>query len=247
MVTSVSTTKTNGPVARRPRTTPERRLRVRHVTKHFGPKRVLRGTSFEVHPGRTLGIIGANGAGKTTLLRIILGLVRPDSGHVTLNGSRPAEAFSRFPVAYVGSGATLPGHARVSGWARLFARTGPLLSDRRRIRTLSRGQRQLVGLQAGLDRRAFELVILDEPWEGLDPRGSEWLTRCLDDCRSRGAMVVLSSHRLADLADVCDSYAILHRGRVTVIDAGRFRVAGQPVADRLRAAYLALTCVGSEE
>ncbi len=224
----------------------ERRLRVRNVTKRFGPKRVLRGASLEVNAGRTLGLIGANGAGKTTLLRIILGLVRPDTGLVTLNGGCPAEAFRTFPVAYVGSGAALPGHARVSRWARLFTRTGPLLSDRRRIQTLSRGQRQLVGLQAGLGRRAFELVILDEPWEGLDPQGSEWLTRCLDDCRSRGAMAVLSSHRLADLAGVCDSYAILHRGRVTVIDADRFRLAGQPVADRLRAAYLALTCVGSE-
>ncbi len=224
----------------------ERRLCVRNVTKRFGPKRVLRGASLEVHAGRTLGLIGANGAGKTTLLRIILGLVRPDTGLVTLNSGCPAEAFRTFPVAYVGSGAALPGHARVSRWAGLFTRTGPLLSDRRRIQTLSRGQRQLVGLQAGLGRRAFELVILDEPWGGLDPQGSEWLTQCLDDCRSRGAMTVLSSHRLADLADVCDSYAILHRGRVTVIDADRFRVAGQPVADRLRAAYLALTCLGSE-
>ena len=88
---------------------------------------------------------------------------------------------------------------------------------------MTRGQRQLVGLQAGLERRAFELVVLDEPWEGLDPQGSEWLAGCLDDCRSRGAMVVLSSHRLADLAGVCDSYAFLHRGRVTSIDGDRFR------------------------
>jgi ABC-2 type transport system ATP-binding protein len=241
----VSTVETSRLVDHRPRAMLERRLRVRSVTKRFGSKRVLHGASLEVHPGRTLGIIGANGAGKTTLLRMILGLVRPDAGVITLNGRCPAEALRTFPIAYVGSGAALPGHAKVFRWARLFSRTGPLLSDRRRIRTLSRGQRQLVGLQAGLGRRAFELVILDEPWESLDPQGSEWLTRCLDDCRSRGAMVVLSSHRLADLADVCDSYAILHRGRVTVIDADRFRVPGQAVADRLRAAYLTLTCVGS--
>ena len=242
----MSSIETKGTLAGRRRAIPERRLCVERVTKRFGQRRVLRGASFQVSPGRTVGVIGANGSGKTTLLRIMIGLVRPDSGRVTLNGDYLADAFREFPVAYFGSGSALPAHARVSQWARLFTRTGPLLSDRRRIRTLSRGQRQLVGLQAGLERRAFELVVLDEPWEGLDPQGSEWLAGCLDDCRSRGAMVVLSSHRLADLAGVCDSYAFLHRGRVTSIDGDRFRRSGQPVADRLRATYLALTCAGSQ-
>ena len=246
---------TSPTVAWRPGAVTERRLFVGGITKRFGRKRVLRGANLQVHPGRTVGVIGANGSGKTTLLRIMLGLVWPDSGRVTLNGSSPAEAFGRFPVAYFAGGAALPSHVRVSRWARLFVpRAGtvrgrsrdPLLADRRRIGTLSRGQRQLTGLQARLGRRAFELIVLDEPWEGLDPQGSEWLARCLDDCRSRGAIVVLSSHRLADLAGVCDFYAVLHRGRITTMDGDRFRGSGSPGADHLRAAYLAVTCAGGK-
>ncbi len=245
----------NSTIAWRSGAVTERRLLVGGITKRFGRKRVLTGVSLQVHPGHAVGIIGANGSGKTTLLRIMLGLVWPDSGRVTLNGSSPAEAFRRFPVAYFAGGSALPAHVRVSRWARLFVpRAGtvrgrsrdPLLADRRRIGTLSRGQRQLTGLQARLRRGAFELVVLDEPWEGLDPQGSEWLARCLVDFRRRGAMVVLSSHRLADLVGVCDSYAILHRGRITAMDGDHFRGSGSPPADRLRAAYLALTCAGGK-
>ena len=123
----VSSIETKGTVAGRRRAIQERRLCVERVTKRFGRRRVLRGASFQVSPGRTVGVIGANGSGKTTLLRIMLGLVRPDSGRVTPNGDYPADAFREFPVAYFGRGSALPAHARVSQWARLFTRTGPLL------------------------------------------------------------------------------------------------------------------------
>ena len=88
--------------------------------------------------------------------------------------------------------------------------------DRRRLRALSRGTRQLLGLRTVLGRHPLQLVVLDEPWEGIDPDGARWLTTTLEMKRDRGASVVLASHRLQDLAGLCDAYLLLlpHESRL---------------------------------
>ena len=81
--------------------------------------------------------------------------------------------------------------------------------DRRRIRVLSHGSKQLLGLRTVLSRHPLQLIVLDEPWEGLDPESSRWLNATLESKRDRGAAVVVSSHRLHDLAGFCDDYLFL--------------------------------------
>lgn len=217
---------------------------MRGVDKRFGKCQVLSSVSFSARGGSILGLIGANGSGKTTLLRLLLGLIRADAGRIRLYGVPPPVALRQHPVAYFSGGASVPLTVRVGRWARLFDSHGPLTGDRRRVGSLSRGQRQLVGLWSVLGQEESRLVVLDEPWAGLDPRGTEWLSHRLRRCRDRGAIVVVSSHRLDQLATVCDTYGFLHAGQLTMRredDLG----AGVPALQRLHATYCELTTEGS--
>ena len=109
-------------------------------------------------------------------------------------------------------------------WGRLSGQA--ISADRRRIRVLSRGARQLLGLRTVLARSGLRLVVLDEPWEGLDPDASRWLTAAVEARRADRASVVVSSHRLHDLAGVCDTYLFLIDRRATILDAREISQAG---------------------
>jgi ABC-2 type transport system ATP-binding protein len=129
---------------------------------------------------------------------------------------------------------------RAVNWGKLG--TGEAVTpERRRLRTLSRGTRQLLGLRTVLGREPLSLVVLDEPWEGLDPDAARWLSTIVETKRDRGAAVVLSSHRLHDLAGVCDAYLFLVNQRATWLHAQEISSAGPVTAasltdvfDRLR-------------
>jgi ABC-2 type transport system ATP-binding protein len=191
-------------------------LSVRNLELHYGRRLVFQDVTFDVAAGQSLGVIGANGAGKTTLLRAIVGCLTPRSGEVRINGLMPKDALRRTGVAYFAGDMTLPGFVRATAWGGLG--NGDLVTpDRRPLRALSRGSRQLVGLRTALGRQPLGLVVLDEPWEGLDPDAARWLTTMLETKRDRGAAVVLSSHRLHDLAGLCDEYLFLLPHRVAVL------------------------------
>ena len=198
----------------------------RGITKRYGNRPVLRSASLHVTPGEALGLIGSNGAGKTTLLRILLGLVHPDRGEVTIGGLDVGGALGRHTIAYFGGVTALPPSVRVATWSRFFrfSRSSDLdvTLAQTRIGRLSRGQRQLLGLRTAIGSREPGLIILDEPWEGLDLGAAGWLNQRLQHLSSLGATVITSSHRLSDLATVCTRYAVLHGGRVVALD--------QPVA-----------------
>jgi ABC-2 type transport system ATP-binding protein len=166
-----------------------------------------------------MGLVGANGAGKTTLLRTLVGFVRPSAG--TVARSVPPDA-----VEYFGGAATLPPHLSARAWVRLVARGAAACDDPRPIRILSRGARQILGLSTVLARRDARIFLLDEPWEGLDPDGSRWLSGTLQERRDGGCALLVSSHRLYDLAGLCGRYAFLAHGRVTVLTAAEI---GEPV------------------
>lgn len=221
-------------------------LSVRALAVQYGRRLVFQAVSFDLAAGQVLGVLGANGAGKTTLLRALVGCVRPCQGEVRINGLLPRDALARTGVAYFAGEATLPGFARAVAWGSLG--TGDLVTpDRRPLRALSRGSRQLLGLRTALGRSPLGLVVLDEPWEGLDPDAARWLSAMLETKRDRGAAIVLSSHRLHDLAGFCDAYLFLLPHHVALLKTHEITAAG-PVTpglltetfDRLRGGSLAL-------
>ena len=209
-------------------------ISARELAARYGRREVFHGLSFQVVAGQSLGIIGPNGAGKTTLLRVMAGLLTPSEGELQVAGENSAGAAQTLKTAYFGGEFTLPGSVRTCDWGTLA--TGTLITpERRRIRTLSRGTRQLLGLRTVLSRPHLRLVLLDEPWEALDPDGSRWLTRTLESKRDRGAAVVLASHNLADLAGLCDQYLFLVNRRGSVFKSHELSSAGPVTAPQLAA------------
>jgi len=190
----------------------------RALSARYGRREVFHGLSFDLCANQSLGVIGPNGAGKTTLLRVVAGLLTPSEGEIAVRGMRPRHALARVNVAYFAGDFTLPGSVRACDWASLA--TGDAITpERRRIRTLSRGTRQLLGLRTVLSRPHLGLVVLDEPWEALDVDASRWLTRTLEAKRDRGAALVLASHDPHDLAGICDLYLFLVNRRGALFKA----------------------------
>ena len=181
-----------------------------HVSRRLGGDLALQDVSFAIAPGEVLGIIGPNGAGKTTLLRILAGLLTPSSGSLRRHSS--------CSVCYFGGERTLPPDVSARQWVGLWSLEAARDTTRRRLGVLSRGTRQQVGLSATLAACREDLLVLDEPWEGLDPDASRWLSQSLLAHRSMGAAVVLSSHRIHDLADVCDRCLFLIDGRLAPVE-----------------------------
>jgi ABC-2 type transport system ATP-binding protein len=181
-------------------------LELAAVSKKFGSVNVLTQVWLQVRAGEAVGLVGVNGAGKTTLLRIAAGLVLPDAGSIRRPGAATA-------IRYFAGEMTMPRDVRAWRWASLF---GVVSHDRRRLGALSRGSRQLYGLRVALAGSA-DLVILDEPWEGLDPSGAAWLTDTLIRLRESGAAVLVSSHRLHDLVAACTRFVLLESGRCRTI------------------------------
>jgi ABC-2 type transport system ATP-binding protein len=199
--------------------------------KSFGSNRVLEGVSFAVPPGAMFGFCGSNGAGKTTTMRIAMGLVRPDAGTVRWQGS-PLDQESRRRIGYMPEERGLYPKMKVAEQVAYFARLHGLgaaaaaraagewierlgLAERRgdAVEKLSLGNQQRVQLAAALVSRP-EVLILDEPFSGLDPVGVDSLAEALlDQCR-RGVPVVFSSHQLDLVERLCDSVGILARGHI---------------------------------
>jgi ABC-2 type transport system ATP-binding protein len=214
-------------------------LDARGLSKTYWRTTVLTDVSLSADSGEVLGIIGPNGAGKTTLLRMLLGLIR-GSGVVHLNGTPLPAGLARVRVGYFGGESTVPPVVQARRWRGLFRGVEPGHDDRR-ARVLSRGTRQLLGLGAVLSVPELDLIVLDEPWEGLDPDAARWLSSVIAARRKVGACVLVSSHRLHDLAGVCDRYLFLDRGRLTEVGAADLAPDGAAVtAEALFAAFDAL-------
>ena len=176
------------------------------VSKRFGRRPALHDVTATFFAGEIVGLVGPNGAGKTTALRIVAGLVTPSGGEVT----RPAAA----GISDFGGEHTLPYDLSARRWATLWQDPEAGTVTRRRFGVLSRGARQRIGLAAALASTRTELLLLDEPWDALDADASRWLSGQLVRQRAAGACVIVSSHRMHDLAEICDRCAFLAAGRI---------------------------------
>ena len=231
-------------------------IEVEGLTKRYGSTLAVDDLSFSVAPGTVTGFLGPNGAGKSTTLRAVLGLVRPTSGRAAVLG-RPYRELDK-PLERCGALLeTFDAHPGRSGrnHLRVLAAASGLptsrvdevlalveLTDaaRRRVKGYSLGMRQRLGLAAALLGDP-EVLVLDEPANGLDPQGIRWLRDSLRSLAREGRTVLLSSHVLAEIAQTVDEVVIIHRGRlvrhatmaeVEAMAAGAARVRS-PDAERL--------------
>jgi ABC-2 type transport system ATP-binding protein len=213
-------------------------LEVVGATQSFGGRRVLDGIGLVVPAGTVVGLLGPNGAGKTTLMRIVFGVLEPDAGEVRWNG-RPATSSDRTRWGYMPQErglyremrcidhlawlARLYGVGRADAQRRaseLLDRLGLAERARDPIRDLSGGMAQRVQLAAAMVHDP-QLLVLDEPFAGLDPVAIEFLVEVVRDHVARAGHLVFSSHQLDLVEDLCESIVMIHEGAVVL--RGRVR------------------------
>ena len=207
-------------------------LKISNLEKSFGDKKVLRGISLTAQSGRPFGFLGRNGAGKTTSIRILMGVLLPDAGQITLDG-KPLDSYDvrigylpeergLYPkkeimeqLIYFG---VLKGmsrsDARGSAYA-LLERLGMGEYAKSRLETLSKGNQQKIQLAATLISRP-DIVILDEPFSGLDPVNAILLKEVIEELARDGKLVLLSSHQMNYIEELCPQIAILNGGQIAI-------------------------------
>lgn len=209
-------------------------LTVRGLCKSFGETKVLSEVSFAARSGSPLGLLGRNGAGKTTAMRIIMDVFRPDSGEVLLDGKPIAEAGVR--MGYLPEERGLYRNASVLEQLVYFARLRGMTRadavaavDRwlerldmseyrsRKVETLSKGNQQRIQLALALITDP-EIVILDEPFSGLDPVNALQLRQIVAEVASKDRVVIFSSHQMNAVENFCDDIVILKKGQVVLDD-----------------------------
>jgi ABC-2 type transport system ATP-binding protein len=232
-------------------------LECKGLRKAFGAVQALDGLDLRVEEGRLVGFVGPNGAGKTTAMRCVLGIAQPDAGAITWNG-RPVTHEDRASFGYMPEERGLYPKMRVldqlEHLARLHGRSGPDaraaashwvervgLAPRatERVEKLSLGNQQRAQLAAALVHDP-ELLVLDEPFSGLDPVGVDVLAEVLVERTRAGVPVVFSSHQLELVERLCDAVAIVRAGRV--VEAGA--IGDVRGADGLVARFRALVAEG---
>jgi ABC-2 type transport system ATP-binding protein len=228
-------------------------MRVRSLTKTFGRVEAVRGLSFTAPPGKVTGFLGPNGSGKTTTLRVVLGLVKPSEGEALIGGLPYHRLTSprRTVGALLEATGFHPGR-RARDHLLVLATAGALPPSRvdevlhrvdlaaqanRRVREFSLGMRQRLGLAAALLGDP-QVLLLDEPANGLDPAGIAWLRGTLRSLAGEGRTVVVASHVLGEIAQTAD--------HVVIVNGGELRFEG-PLAElgatsgALESAFLTLT------
>lgn len=197
------------------------------VCKSFGPVQALDDFSMKVAPGSVYGLVGPNGAGKTTVMNHVAGVMRPDSGQVSVCGGRVFEnPLVKSHIASIPSDLYYPDGSTIEDMRNFHALLFPDfskerfanisrvfgISEQRRIRTLSKGMKKQVAFWLALSRTP-DVLLLDEPVDGLDPlaRRMVW-GLVMDEVAGRNMTVLLSSHNLRELTDVCDHVGIMEAG-----------------------------------
>ena len=189
------------------------------------------GVTFELDAGQVFGLLGPNGAGKTSVVKMIAGLIRPSSGAISVFGAQPGDPNARVDLGFAPEDPDFPKYLRAREVLEYFAsllgldeserkrRIPETLSfaglegERRQVRQFSKGMKQRLGIAQAILGRP-KLLILDEPTADLDPLGRRDVRALIESLRHSGVAILLNSHLLSEVERVCDTVAILARGRV---------------------------------
>lgn len=201
-------------------------ITIRNLTKSYGDVTALRDLSLAVPAGTVYGVLGPNGAGKTTLLRLIVGLIFPDRGEITLDGCRPHELGylperPHFPGRFrlgeyleiAGRASGLEGPALKGAVGRVLVQTGLARVVSYKLSTCSKGMLQRLGVAQTLLTDP-PLIMMDEPFSGLDPAAQAAMRHLIWELSAAGRTLLLSTHRLSDVNQMCSHIAILSHGRL---------------------------------
>jgi len=207
-----------------------RAVEVLKVSKHFGDVEAAKDISFEVEHGEIFGLIGPNGAGKTTVIRMLMEIIKPDSGDVRILGEPLQEAtknkigylpeerglYKKLTVvdtlSYLASLKGTFGSATRQRAPLLLERTGMLPHQHKKIEELSKGMSQLIQFIATILHDP-QLVILDEPFYGLDPVNTRLLKDMVSELRKQGKTIILSTHMMNEVEELCDRILMINKGR----------------------------------
>lgn len=213
-------------------------LEFEDVSKHFGPREILAGVSFDVGHGEVLGLVGVNGAGKTTLIRGLLDLIRIDGGRIAIDGLPHTLTRARAGLSYLAERFNPPPFATGTEFLRYIMGLHQLDFDQgdaereaaaldldiealeRPARAYSKGMAQKLGLVAAI-LPGTPALVLDEPLSGLDPKARVLVKARLGALRDAGRTLFFSTHLLADVDALCDRIAVLHAGRLAFLGTPR--------------------------
>jgi ABC-2 type transport system ATP-binding protein len=208
-------------------------IEVKHVTKIYGDKPVVNDLSFTARQGELLGLIGPNGAGKTTTIRMMMDIIKPDTGAIMLFGQKLNEEMKNklgyLPeerglyqksrvidsIIYLSSLKGLDAHSAVKRAEKLLDRAGLLTSLHKKTEELSKGMGQMVQFIVTVIHDP-QLIIMDEPFSGLDPVNTELLKSILLDLRNEGKAIILSTHQMSQVEELCDRVVMVNHGRAVL-------------------------------
>jgi ABC-2 type transport system ATP-binding protein len=205
-------------------------VEVSHITKSFADKVAVDNLSFSVTQGEMFGLIGPNGAGKTTTIRMMMDILKPDSGEVTILGKKLNEAtknrlgylpeerglYKKLKVidsiVYLASLKGVDRHSATEKANDLLTQTGMSASKNKKIEALSRGMGQIIQFIVTIIHDP-QLLVLDEPFAGLDPVNTELLKGLLADLRNQGKAIILSTHQMNQVEELCDRILMINNGQ----------------------------------
>jgi ABC-2 type transport system ATP-binding protein len=205
-------------------------VEVSHIVKSFADKVAVNDLSFSVAQGEIFGLIGPNGAGKTTTIRMLMDIIKPDSGEVTILGEKLTEEtknrlgylpeerglYKKLSVLdsiiYLASLKGMERHSAEEKADELLNQTGMLPHKRKKIEELSRGMGQIIQFIVTIIHDP-QMVVLDEPFSGLDPVNTELLKGMFADLRNQGKAVILSTHQMNEVEELCDRILMINHGR----------------------------------
>jgi ABC-2 type transport system ATP-binding protein len=208
-------------------------VEVNHIVKSFADKVAVDDLSFSVTQGEIFGLIGPNGAGKTTTIRMMMDIIKPDSGEVTIFGEKLSETTKNklgyLPeerglykklrvldsIIYLASLKGMDRHSATKKADELLSQTGMLSTKRQKIEEMSKGMGQVIQFIVTVIHDP-QLVILDEPFAGLDPVNTELLKGMFADLRNQGKAVILSTHQMNQVEELCDRILMVNNGRAVL-------------------------------